>query len=51
MKHAKLRQDRGRVPQEPSDSRDRVEERLRQLVGHWNGTPFGATMELEWEES
>jgi len=29
----------------------RVEERLRKLVGHWNGTPFGDTMELEWEES
>lgn len=26
----------------------RVRERLRRLVGQWNGTPFGATMEVEW---
>ncbi len=30
---------------------ERVQERIRRLVGHWNGTPFGDTMELEWEES
>jgi len=29
----------------------RVAEKLRQLVGHWNGTKFGATMELDWNES
>lgn len=29
----------------------RVHERMRKLVGHWNGTPFGSTMELEWKES
>lgn len=22
--------------------------RLRKLVGHWNGTPFGKAMEVEW---
>jgi len=27
---------------------DRVHERLRRLVGHWRGTPFHATMELDW---
>lgn len=29
----------------------RVRERLRKLVGHWNGTPFGETMALVWEET
>lgn len=29
----------------------RVHGRMRELVGHWNGTPFGSTMELEWIES
>ena len=28
----------------------RVQERLRKLVGHWNGTPFGETMEVVWQE-
>ena len=28
----------------------RVHERMRKLVGHWNGTPFGSVMELEWKE-
>ena len=28
----------------------RVAEKLRQLVGHWRGTPFGKSMELCWEE-
>lgn len=28
----------------------RVQERLRKLIGHWNGTPFGETMELVWKE-
>jgi hypothetical protein len=31
-----------------ADYVDRVQERIRKLVGHWNGTPFGETMELEW---
>jgi hypothetical protein len=26
----------------------RVHERVRQLVGHWNATPFGSSMELIW---
>lgn len=29
----------------------RVQERLRKLVGRWNGTPFGGTMEVVWKES
>jgi len=29
---------------------ERVQERIRQLVGHWNGTPFGETMRIEWDE-
>jgi hypothetical protein len=29
---------------------ERVQERMRQLVGHWNGTPFGAAMAIEWSE-
>lgn len=29
----------------------RVNDRMRHLVGHWKGTPFGATMEIEWKES
>lgn len=29
----------------------RVQERLRKLVGHWNGTPFGETMEVAWPEA
>jgi hypothetical protein len=29
----------------------RVHDRMRKLVGHWNGTKFGDTMELEWKES
>ncbi len=28
----------------------RVQDRLRKLVGHWNGTPFSETMELIWNE-
>ncbi len=28
----------------------RARERLRRLVGHWNGTPFGETMEILWNE-
>lgn len=34
-----------------SDYIGRVNERMRKLVGHWKGTPFGATMEIEWIES
>ena len=34
-----------------SDYLMRVQERLRKLVGHWKGTPFGSIMELTWEES
>jgi hypothetical protein len=26
----------------------RVKERLRRLVGHWNATPYGGSMDLEW---
>jgi hypothetical protein len=26
----------------------RAEERVRQFVGHWKATPYGATMEVEW---
>jgi hypothetical protein len=26
----------------------RVQERVRGLVGHWNATPYGGAMELEW---
>lgn len=26
----------------------RVEARMRRLRGHWNATPFGAKMELDW---
>lgn len=26
-----------------------VQERMRQLIGHWNGTPYGQIMELEWK--
>lgn len=26
----------------------RVQERMRQLLGHWNGTPFADKMSLEW---
>jgi hypothetical protein len=26
----------------------RVEERMRRLRGHWNATPFGDKMELDW---
>ena len=29
----------------------RVYERLRQLVGQWKATPYGATMELVWTRS
>jgi len=28
----------------------RVHGRMRSLVGHWNGTPFGDTMEIVWME-
>ena len=30
---------------------ERVQERVRQVVGHWNGTPFGETMEIRWDEA
>lgn len=26
----------------------RVQERMRKLIGHWNSTPFGGSMELDW---
>ena len=26
----------------------RVKERLRRLVGHWNATPYGGSMDLDW---
>lgn len=29
---------------------ERVQDRMRKLVGHWNGTPFGDTMEIVWTE-
>jgi hypothetical protein len=32
-----------------ADFVDRVQERVRKLVGHWNATPFGEAMELEWK--
>jgi hypothetical protein len=32
-----------------ADFVDRVQERVRKLVGHWNATPFGEPMELEWK--
>ena len=39
------------VPQLASrDMAQRICERIRQLRGHWKATPFGATMELEWQE-
>ncbi len=25
-----------------------VQERMRKLIGHWNATEFGKTMEIEW---
>jgi hypothetical protein len=25
-----------------------VQERMRQLLGRWRATPFGATMDLDW---
>ena len=28
----------------------RVHERVRQLRGHWKGTPYGGEMELDWPE-
>ena len=27
---------------------DRVKERLRRLSGHWNATPYGRSMDLDW---
>lgn len=33
-----------------SDFVVRARERLRKLIGHWNGTPFGEEMELLWNE-
>ena len=33
-----------------SDYIGRVNERMRKLVGHWKGTPFGETMEIVWTE-
>jgi len=27
---------------------ERVEERMRQLLGHWRATPYGGCMELAW---
>ncbi len=30
---------------------ERVRARLRRLWGHWQGTPFHQTMELEWPDS
>ncbi|MEN9557727.1 MAG: hypothetical protein RL141_96 [Candidatus Parcubacteria bacterium] len=27
-----------------------IQERMRQLQGHWNGTPYGGVMELVWDE-
>ena len=26
----------------------RVQERMRKLIGHWNATPYGGVMEVEW---
>lgn len=28
-----------------------VQERMRQLLGHWKGTPRGATLELTWQSA
>jgi hypothetical protein len=30
---------------------DAVQERMRRLIGHWKATPYGGTMELQWELS
>lgn len=29
---------------------ERIHERVRQLQGHWQATPYGGTMELTWPE-
>jgi len=29
---------------------ERLHERVRRLIGHWNATPFGAAMIVEWPE-
>ena len=33
-----------------ADMLARARERLRQLTGRWNATPFGETMELAWDQ-
>lgn len=44
-----LERGRARFPEVVSEAFvDGVLERLRRLVGHWRGTPFGSTMELTW---
>lgn len=29
----------------------RIHSRARKLIGHWKATPYGGTMEVDWEET
>ena len=33
------------------DLATRIHKRARSLIGHWNATPYGETMEIAWQET